>query len=291
MAWISGRTISPANGELVFVIDENANLPSAAQNWEQLWQICKGIEPIVPVGEEGGFQVARHSDETDKEKFHCRDDFLHGRHIQIRPQDEHASQFESEEIEPQSECEATRRTLTFRMVNFDINDNGESIATTTGCVGRNCDQIAISLRTRGKNPLHSTLNSMFPNDFMRAIGWQESRWNHFLPNGKPKSNRNTNGTTDWGLMQINEATYEQQWNWKSNLARAITLFEEKRDQATRYLNQHPQGISAEMLENEAIQRYNGGRYHVWDAGEGVWKAAPGNNYVASIRAIMTSRPW
>src|SRR5262249_54887187 len=135
------------------------------------------------------------------------------------------------------------------------------------------------------------LDAMFPNDVLRAIGWRESRWRHFLPNGKPKSNVNSNGTIDWGLMQINEAPYEQRWNWKSNLNRAIALLGEKRKDAEKYLNRHPQGVTPEMVENEMIQRYNGGRYHVWDAASSSWQVHPPNNYVAQIRAFVKDKPW
>jgi len=114
---------------------------------------------------------------------------------------------------------------------------------------------------------------------------------HFLPNGKPKSNVNTNGTTDWGLMQINQATFEQQWNWKSNLNQAVALLGQKQAQAQKYLNQHPQGVTPAMIENEMIQRYNGGRYYIWDSASAAWLPQPPNTYVASVRAIMNSRPW
>jgi Transglycosylase SLT domain len=132
---------------------------------------------------------------------------------------------------------------------------------------------------------------MFPSDVLRAICWQESRWKHFLPNGKPKSNLNSNGSKDWGLMQINQATYEQQWNWKANVARAIALLADKRRLAENYLGQHPQGVTPDMVENEMIQRYNGGRYYRWDANMGTWQARPPNNYVAFIRGFMNSKPW
>jgi hypothetical protein len=47
MTWVSGRTIFPASGELVFYIDENANLPPA-QIWDQVWQIARlAAEPTA----------------------------------------------------------------------------------------------------------------------------------------------------------------------------------------------------------------------------------------------------
>jgi hypothetical protein len=135
------------------------------------------------------------------------------------------------------------------------------------------------------------LDAVFPNDILRAICWRESRWRHFLPSGKPLFNLNSNGTKDWGLMQLNEATLEQQWNWKANLARSIALLEEKQRNAKAYLNRHPDNVTLEMVENEMIQRYNGGAYYKWDASQQVWKEQPPNNYVAIVREYINTKPW
>src|SRR5262249_8390206 len=157
-----------------------------------------------------------------------------------------------EDLAPFNCGEPIYRTVTVSIVNFDITDDGDSVLMTQGCIGKQCDEIGIYLRTRGKNPTRDILNKAFPNDVLRAIGWQESRWMHFGPNGKPIRNTNANGTTDWGLMQINQATVEQQWNWKSNLSRAAALLDEKKTQAVSYLNRHRPYTTA-MVENETIQ--------------------------------------
>lgn len=167
-----------------------------------------------------------------------------------------------------SNCSTSFRTLTFTIVNFDVTDGGDSVATTKGCIDNSCDEIGIYLRTRGRNPSPSVLSPMFSSDIERAVAWQESRWNHFLPSGKPKSNLNSNGTTDWGLMQANEATVEQQWNWKLNLSQGMSILAQKKADAQRYLNNHAHGVTQEMIENEMIQRYNGGRYYTWNGGAG-----------------------
>lgn len=297
MAWISGTTISPTNHELLFVIDENANLPAASQAWVQRWTVCQGIEPIIP---EVGSPVAqaptysntlwnlgvnghrgRHDFDAEGVATHLLED--------VEPDD--ARPANEVEAEKDSKCTVTTRTLTYRLANFDINDGGDSVATTTGCIGTNCVQLSIRLKTRGTNPSRAILDAAFPNDIMRAIGWRESRWAPFLPDGKPKFNVNNNGTMDWGLMQINQATFEQQWNWRSNLARAISLFDEKRVHAQVYLNRHPENVTAEMLDNEQLQRYNGGTYYTWDALSSTWIARPPNGYVAGVRAIMAAKPW
>ncbi|MDG4882000.1 transglycosylase SLT domain-containing protein [Mesorhizobium sp. WSM4884] len=293
MTWISGRTISPSSGELVFWIDENANLPGP-QNWEQMWQTCQGEEPIVVAQERELIRPTLLEDYgiASPTQACCVDTGGVARdHLMVELCHLATEKTAREDVEPMSNCSTSFRTLTFTLVNFDITDGGDSIETTRGCVGHNCDEIAIALRTRGKNPSRATLNPMFPSDILRAIAWQESRWNHFLPNGKPKSNTNTNGTVDWGLMQINQATVEQQWNWKLNLSQGISLLGTKKTAAENYLNRHPKGVTAEMIENEMIQRYNGGTYYKWDASGGGWVEHPANDYVASIRAIVASKPW
>ena len=104
-------------------------------------------------------------------------------------------------------------------------------------------------------------------------------------------NLNGNGTKDWGLMQINQATLEQQWNWKANVSRAIELLSEKEIQARNYLNRHPQDVTQDMIENETIQRYNGGSYYKWDVISETWQIAPPNSYVALIRNFINNKPW
>lgn len=298
MAWISGRTIRPASGELVFVIDEHANMPSP-QEWEQFWKWCEGIEPAPLDGDD---VVASHAPELWDEVFAIkprRRGTLTARlhptsHVLLAtPSAPVVSKMDEREAEPVSECKTARRTLTFNFVSWDINDGGESVASTEMCLGQSCDSIAINLRTRGTNPSFGVLMSAIPSDVFRAIAWQESRWRPFLPNGKPKSNVNTNGTTDWGLMQINRATYEEQWNWRSNLARGIAIYEEKQVYARKHLNKHPP-YTEEMLENETLQMYNAGQarhYYRWDAEANAWVASPFNNYVAGIRRWMMERPW
>jgi hypothetical protein len=243
MAWISGRTVSPASGELVFMIDDNAMLPPP-QNWDQLWQICKGIEPIIArAGGNPPIAIDRPSYcDRALQATPNYDNLI----ITLSPSEylkavpraavRHRS-FNDSDADPYSLCESYTRTLTVSIVNFEINDDGDSVLETTGCVdfGRSCDSISIYLKTRGRNPSRATLQNYFPDGILRAICWHESRWRHFLPNGTPVVNKNSNGTADWGLMQINQATFEQRWNWKSNLGRGVALLGEKRTHAMVYL--------------------------------------------------------
>lgn len=288
MTWISGRTLSPASGELVFWIDENAGLP-APQVWEQIWQVCSGIEPlvkIVPIKFSDRAFAASSGDDADVVRL------TPVRHFSITV----ASEAEYEPLAPtdydaRSDCNTWRRSLTYALTDFNIpNVGGDAIAETKGCVQANCDTIAIALHIRGRNPSKAALSAALANDIARAICWRESSWRQFLPSGRPLSHQNANGTTDWGLMQINEATYEQQWNWKSNVARGLAILDEKRGYATTYLNKH-QPYTSEMLENEMIQRYNSGTYYTWDANAQSWMVDPPNDYVEAIRKIMNQPPW
>src|SRR5437762_1329939 len=125
---------------------------------------------------------------------------------------------------------------------------------------------------------------------MRAICWQESRWRQFLADGSPMKNSNPNGTTDWGCMQINQATKPQIWHWPTNVSAAQGIWAGKQSAAHAHLNLHPP-FTDDMLLNETIQRYNGGSYYRWNDASKRWDAAPPNGYVASVRQIMTQKPW
>ena len=289
MGWITGKTLSPASGELVFTIGPNCELPGP-QTWQQFWKYCDGPEPIFPevlsgpatIFDDFEMRGGEESKQSSKSPAY---------HLSLGVTPSTFESVEPADAEPQSKCSSTKRTVTFQVVNFDINDGGDSIATSTGSYGGGSDSISIFLRTRGTNPSRDVLNAAFPSDLLRAIAWHESRWAHFLPSGKPKFLLNTNGTTDWGLMQINQATFEQHWNWMSNLARGAAILAEKRGDAERYLNRHPEGVTEEMFENETIQRYNGGRYYDWDEETQTWLAKPANGYVAIIRGILNTKPW
>ena len=287
MSWISGRTLSPTTGELVFVIDENANLPGP-QSWEQLWTICKGLEPIIISDDEIG--DALFLDRARRARLSGPQDWESAAHTTTVADLQPPTDPVPEEVHPTQDCVNYPRTVTVTMVSFNVTDGGDSVLESKGCIGQQCDYLYIALKTRGTNPSPQVLNGMFPNDILRAIAWHESAWKQFGVSGKPLSHVNTNGTTDWGLMQINQATSEQQWNWRANVNRGIAILAEKRIQAKAYLDRHPPYTPA-MLEDEMIQRYNSGPYHVWDANALQWVARPPNNYSQIIRQFMATRPW
>lgn len=132
MAWVSGRTIAPTSGELVFVIDAEAPLPRA-QTWIQVWQVCRGIPRLR--SEPDSVLTISHNDGLQK----------------IAASVSHHEQYVGDHLETNisagptvdesdmlgffddSECDALRRNVTFSFVNFDINDGGDSVATTESC--------------------------------------------------------------------------------------------------------------------------------------------------------------
>src|SRR5262245_3742009 len=186
MAWISGRTYSPESGELVFTIDENAQLPGP-QYWQQIWIVCEGPEPIITAQDQDN--SPQYADELTKASRYgiaTASEYI-GEHLEITADSSRSfGEVKLEDVEMFRCHPPIYRTVTVSIVNFDINDDGDSVMRTEGCIGKDqCDTIGIYLRTRGKNPSRDTLNRTFPNDVLRAICWHESRWIHFGPNGKP----------------------------------------------------------------------------------------------------------
>jgi hypothetical protein len=142
----------------------------------------------------------------------------------------------------------------------------------------------------GRNPEAAQLNQALGTDVLRAICWRESAWRQFDGSSRPLCHRNSNGTADWGCMQINQAQSREIWDWLANVNRARQLYAQKEGDANRYLNQHGP-VTPDMLLNESIQRYNGGTYYSWNEASNSWKPSPRNDYVAKIREFMNSKPW
>jgi len=301
MARISGRTAKPRSGRMDFTIDRNATF-SAPQDWEQVWIYCTGIPYALEDPEEyEAFDVPSFDDRFFASMLTGGGPFdvalLDQRHF-VTPdvRNEVRALAEVDEAErpaqrEREECFQHERTLQIGFIHFDIPDSGEYTFTSEGSFtdryGTAFDVISITVGVRGQNPTRSQVSAALGNDLLRAICWAESSWRQFI-GGRPLVNRNSNGTADWGLMQINGAPPEQRWNWKLNVARGAAILAEKRAHAKAYLDRHPP-YTEEMLENETIQRYNGGAYYRWRNDE--WVVAPPNGYVGRIRELIANRPW
>ncbi len=294
MPYGRGRTINPTSGKMTFVIDENVQF-SGPQNWDQLWTCCEGPEPIVDSGKADADRALIDQAyiqlpiDYDSLSIALRNAAFLDMAISEEP--ETTEGLDAIDIE-RNRCQNHRRTVTVTMVALPDDETGDAVLISKmQCGGRAIiAEIAIRLETVGRNPSRAQVSAALGNDILRAIAWQESRWRQFDGAGKPLVNRNTNGTADWGIMQINGAANYQKWDWRANVARGAAILAEKQGHATTYLNRHG-SYTPEMLENEMLQRYNGGAYHKWDAANSQWVARPPNGYVASVRAIIDAKPW
>ena len=153
--------------------------------------------------------------------------------------------------------------------------------------------ISIPVEYRGLNPSRSDVSTALGDDLSRAFAWIESGWRQFdgTP-GRPLKNVNSNGTTDYGLMQVNEAPLNARWNWRQNISLGQNIISDKRNAARRYLDKHP-FYDDDMLLRETIQRYNGGRYYQWDDINMEWIPKPkdGGVYVESVIDVYNAKPW
>jgi hypothetical protein len=153
--------------------------------------------------------------------------------------------------------------------------------------------IQVPFHYRGINPTHGELSQYLETDLFRAICWKESSWRQFGGQQTPLFNKNKNGTTDWGCMQINNPQPIEIWDWRENVNRAKKLFATKQRLAKTYLEKH-KPVTAEMILRETIQRYNGGVYYKYDAKNGKWVAAPPDGetgYVYLVLKLIDDRPW
>ena len=98
----------------------------------------------------------------------------------------------------------------------------------------------------------------------------ESDMKHFDTNGNPRQSFD-NG---FGMAQLTNPvpSYGQVWNWKLNVAGGLSLFTQKRAEATAYLSRKGK-FTDDQLVHETVSRWNGGSYHVWDSQRG-WLRKP-----------------
>ena len=100
----------------------------------------------------------------------------------------------------------------------------------------------------------------------------ESKFKHFGTNKEPIKTFD-NG---YGLCQLTTPapTCEQVWNWQLNVDGGLALFETKRQAAIVYLSQGQRNYTSEQLKYETVCRWNGGKYHEWDAQALRWIRRP-----------------
>ncbi len=141
-------------------------------------------------------------------------------------------------------------------------------------------------RILGKNPFpQDVLNSITSNEFKAIVKhealskqFNENYINKYNEKGYPKYGP-PNG---YGLAQIdNPPPLEMDlWNWKSNLNRGKSIYDDKKIDAYNFMQNHPNTYTEEMLLKCAFQKYNMYGYEEktkithyfwrWNDKKGIW---------------------
>jgi hypothetical protein len=139
------------------------------------------------------------------------------------------------------------------------------------------DQTAVAaVKIKGTNPSPNDVTQFLASNPNSAgfdkILIQESGCRHFNAVGEPIKSFD-NG---YGMCQLTKPTpsFEQVWNWKSNITGGLSLFATKVSAATNYLSQAGRSFTQDQLKYESVCRWNGGSYHEWDNSQSLWVRHP-----------------
>jgi len=142
--------------------------------------------------------------------------------------------------------------------------------TVTATAGK--DSATISVKIKGTNPSGTEVNTYLGTK-QNAEGFDkllehESHYRNFNAQGEPVKSFD-NG---YGMCQLTTPTpsFSQVWNWKQNIDGGLALFASKRSDAVTYLSQSGRTYTTDQLSHEAVCRWNGGSYHVWDDKAKAW---------------------
>lgn len=134
----------------------------------------------------------------------------------------------------------------------------------------------VVVQVRGTNPALTDITRYIATQADSAgferIVQHESRGRHFNAQQVPIRSFD-NG---YGLCQLTNPlpSFEQVWHWQRNIDAGLVLFRQKRTAAIRHLSQGGRSYTTEQLRYETVARWNGGRYHDWDATGGGWVRRP-----------------
>lgn len=148
--------------------------------------------------------------------------------------------------------------------------------TLTVNVSAENDNGSITVAIQGANPAavdaKAYLASKPGSDGFDAIIQHETKFQHFTQRGEPAKSFD-NG---YGMCQLTNPVpeFEQVWNWQRNIDCGLALFAQKRNDAIRYLSQNNRSYTEDQLRYEAVCRWNGGSYHVWDSAANKWVRNP-----------------
>ena len=132
-----------------------------------------------------------------------------------------------------------------------------SIAVTGMVNGCPVKAFAGSLRIGGTNPGHGDVEASLPHDTLRAIACYESGQRQF---DAPASGGTGlcplfGAAGEVGIMQIADASQDEIWDWRKNVATGITLFEEFTKRAQGY----PGRVRESAGFKKAVDHFNQGR--------------------------------
>jgi hypothetical protein len=139
-------------------------------------------------------------------------------------------------------------------------------ATQAPAAGKPAATATVTVTLTGTNPtVHDVtvyLATKPDSAGFAAILEHESRGRHFTAAGQPIASYDGG----YGMCQLTTPvpTMEQVWSWKRNIDAGLRLFAAKVTAARTYLSQGKRPFTADQLQREAVARWNGGAYHVWD---------------------------
>jgi len=154
-----------------------------------------------------------------------------------------------------------------------VADAGGILTVTASAGGENA---SITVKIGGTNPTPAAAMAYLAGksgaDGFDKILQHESKFRQFTATGEPLKSFD-NG---YGMCQLTTPapTCEQVWNWQRNIDGGLALFAAKMAAATKYLSQSGRTFTPEQLKYEAVCRWNGGAYHVWDAAANKWVRNP-----------------
>ncbi|MDQ6611261.1 MAG: hypothetical protein M3Y64_02420 [Gemmatimonadota bacterium] len=127
--------------------------------------------------------------------------------------------------------------------------------------------VSINVKIKGDNPLPMDVDTYLSTKPESAgfekIVQKESQYKHFNHSGEPIKSFDAG----YGLCQLTtpKPSFAQVWSWKRNIDGGLGLYAQKRNSAITYLSQSSRTYTGDQLKYEAVCRWNGGSYHVWDA--------------------------
>jgi hypothetical protein len=146
--------------------------------------------------------------------------------------------------------------------------------TVSATAGGN--SVSITIKIKAANPSDTEVNAYLATKLgsggFDKLLKHESGFKNFNTQGEPIKSFD-NG---YGMCQLTSPspTLAQMWNWKLNIDGGLALFAQKRDAAIKYLSQNNRTYSDDQVNREAVCRWNGGPYHLWDSRAGNWIRNP-----------------